>query len=59
LCGKLDVIKYLVEQCNANVEARSNYGTTALHAAILCGKLDAVKYLVEQCIANVEAQSND
>jgi ankyrin repeat protein len=54
--GKLDVVKYLVEQ-GADVDAKTVVGWTVLHDAAYSGTLDIVKYLVEQG-ANVDAKNN-
>ena len=54
--GYIEVVKYLIEQCHANVEAKDNYGRTPLHDASIGGKLGVIKYLVERCHANAEAK---
>jgi hypothetical protein len=57
--GKVEIVKYLIEQCHANVEEKDNYGWTPLHIASARGKIKVVKYLIEQCHANVEENDND
>ena len=57
--GHLDIVKYLVEECHANIEAKDNDGCTPLHRASDYEHLDIVKYLVEECHCNVEAKDND
>jgi ankyrin repeat protein len=56
--GHLEVVKYLYEECHANVEAKNNKGYTPIIYASQNGHLDIVKYLYEECNANVEAKDN-
>jgi ankyrin repeat protein len=44
--GKLELMKYLVEEKGADAKAANNGGNTPLHRAASNGKLDVVKYLV-------------
>ena len=53
------LLKVLVEECHANVEAKDEDGRTPLMHASLQGHLTTVKYLVEEGHANVEAKNND
>ena len=46
LHGHLDVVKYLVEERNCDVECRNIYGATPLHKASAGGYFDVVHYLV-------------
>ena len=55
--GHLEVVKYLVEQCHANVEAKDNDGYTPLIRASENGHLEVVKYLVEQCHAKITKET--
>ena len=55
--GRLDVVKYLVEQCQANVEAKNNNLSTPLQLASTYGHLPIVQYLVKHCNANVESKN--
>ena len=57
--GHIEVVKYLIEQCHANVEEKDNSGWTPLHYASVNGQIEVAKYLIEQCHANVEAKDND
>jgi ankyrin repeat protein len=57
--GHIEFVKYLIEQCRANVEAKNIYGKTPLHDASNYGHIEIVEYLVEQCHANIEAKDND
>jgi len=50
--GYLEIVKYLIEECNASVEA----GAPLIYASIY-GHLGIVKYLIEECNANVEAKN--
>ena len=43
--GSLDILKYLIEQCNSNPKCQCEFGGRLLHHA--CNR-DIVKYLVEQ-----------
>ncbi|WP_353289200.1 ankyrin repeat domain-containing protein [Wolbachia endosymbiont (group A) of Paraperithous gnathaulax] len=56
--GKLETVKYLVDEKKANVDAKSSSSCTALHFAAERGYLDIVKYLVDK-EANVDAQDNN
>ena len=51
--GKLTSVQYLVEQCHANVETKSNNGRTPINYASLNGHLEVVKYLYETCHAKI------
>ena len=44
--GHLEVVKYLIEECGADVHA---FDDSALHLANGKGHLEVVKYLVEDC----------
>jgi len=54
--GHLDVVKYLIEECGADVEAIDPLGSTPLHEATYNDHLEVVKYLVEQCGANLRVR---
>jgi len=58
--GQFEIVKYLIEEHNANVEAKNSvgFGATPLIYASLNGHLEIVKYLIEECNANVEAKNN-
>ena len=43
--GHLTTVKVLVEECHANVEAKTNHGGTALSQAKFRGKSDVEQYL--------------
>ena len=51
--GHLEILQYLVKECNADVNVKNDDGKTALHLAASKGHLVLVRYLVEQCHANV------
>jgi ankyrin repeat protein len=53
--GHLEVVKYLVETCGANVHAARTSGNTSLHDASLRNNLKIVQYLAEHCNADVHA----
>jgi uncharacterized protein len=46
--ARMATIKYLVEECGADVNARDNIGYTALHGAAFRGDNDMVLYLVSK-----------
>ena len=47
--GHLDLVKYLIEKCHCNPEAKDYVGWTPLYFASKEGHLDIVKYLIEEC----------
>jgi hypothetical protein len=47
----LEVVKYLHEECHANIEAKDEGGKTPIMCASENGHLDIVKYLHEECHA--------
>ena len=55
--GKLDCVKALIE-AGADLNAKENDGSTALHWAADNGKLDCVKALIEAG-ADLNAKEND
>lgn len=59
ILGRTNFICYFIKKCGANVELKSEDGSTALHYACLSGYLMTVKYLIEECNANVEAKDNN
>ena len=54
--GNLDLVKYLVEEKNLDVKAKSESGYTVLHSAAWNGNLEMVKYLIKNG-ADVNAKS--
>jgi len=56
LHGHFEIVKYLIEKCNANVEAKDRFRYNSLMWASDGGYLEIVKYLIEECNANVEAK---
>jgi ankyrin repeat protein len=57
--GSIDVVKYIVEQCQANVEDKDTKGLTPLHIAANEGHIEIVKYLFEKYPANVEQKDQE
>ena len=57
--GSVDVVRYLVEEGQADVNAVNWEGMTPLLFAAESKKLDIVRYLVEEQNADVSAKSND
>ena len=54
--GKLSRVRYLVEECHADVESEDIDGHTPINNASENGHLEVVKYLYEQCNADVETK---
>lgn len=54
--GHLDIVRYLAEDCQANVKARNEKtGNGALHLAAFWNNLDIIKYLMEAKLVDVDA----
>ncbi len=51
--GQLDIVKYLIEQCHANIHPQNERNATLLMFASAGGNKEVVKYLVEECKINV------
>ena len=47
--GHIHIVKYLIEECRADVNSKTNDGWTALHVASLQGHLEIVRYVVQDC----------
>lgn len=56
--GHFHVVKYLLEECSADVHAKFNGGYTALHAASIGGHLNIVQYLVERYKVDISLTTN-
>ena len=56
--GRLHIVKFLIENCDANVNAIDSNGWTALHLTSKFGHLDIVRYLIENCSVDMEATNN-
>jgi len=56
--GRLDIVKHLIADKKADVDARGSDDKTALHLAAMNNKLEMVKYLVENGKANVDARDS-
>ena len=46
--GHLDIVRYLAEGQQCDVECRDKYGDISLHDAALGGRLDMVQYLISE-----------
>jgi ankyrin repeat protein len=57
--GHLEIVQYLLQNGNANVDVKANDGWTALHFASNARHLEIVRYLLQNGNANVDAQEND
>ncbi len=55
---KITIIKKLVQDYKADVNARDDQGMTSLMYAAGEGNIEIVRYLVKECSANVEAQDD-
>lgn len=44
----LKIIKYLIEECNADLKIADNDGNTVVEHSALCGQINALKYLIEE-----------
>ena len=55
--GHLYVVKYLHEECHADVETKDNNGWTPINIASRYGHLEVVKYLHEQCNAKITEET--
>ena len=42
----IDVVKYLINECNCDIMTTDKYGNTILHVAASKGSLDVMKYLI-------------
>ena len=57
--GHVEVVKFLVNEASADVEAKSNAGGTPLSWAADCGNLEIVTFLVKEAGADVESKDKD
>ncbi|MCZ6884675.1 MAG: ankyrin repeat domain-containing protein, partial [Rickettsia endosymbiont of Ixodes ricinus] len=60
--GRLETVKYLVEEKHADIHAIANDGRTILHSAAKCsqaGALEVIKYLVDKKGANINITTSD
>lgn len=57
--GNLELSKYLIEECGADINLLTKYGNSILHMAAVSGNLNLVKYLIKKHNANVHAIDND
>lgn len=55
--GHLEIVKYLRER-GANIEARDDFGNTALIQASFKGRFEVVKYLIEKG-ANIDKKNTN
>lgn len=56
--ARMDVVKFLVEQLHADVNAKDDKGYTVLHGASLIGANDIIQYLVADG-ANIKARADE
>eukprot|EP00523_Entomoneis_sp_CCMP467_P006557 CAMPEP_0168728694 /NCGR_PEP_ID=MMETSP0724-20121128/5816_1 /TAXON_ID=265536 /ORGANISM="Amphiprora sp., Strain CCMP467" /LENGTH=274 /DNA_ID=CAMNT_0008775547 /DNA_START=195 /DNA_END=1019 /DNA_ORIENTATION=- len=57
--GHLDVVTYLANRCQANVNVRNFLGNTPLHVAACKGNWTVCQHLVEHCRADVKIENKD
>ena len=55
----IDVVKYLINQCNCDIMVTDKYGNTILHYAANEGSLDVMKYLINTHHYNLMTTSNN
>ena len=58
-CGRLQIVKWLVEECGDDVNAVSVNGNEALILAVQSSNFDLIRYLVEECVVNVDSKDNE
>ncbi|WP_264705197.1 ankyrin repeat domain-containing protein [Wolbachia endosymbiont (group A) of Gymnosoma rotundatum] len=56
--SNLEVVRYLVEEKSADINAKDNFGRTPLHCAAEGCNLEVVKYLIEEKHVDVNVKSN-
>ena len=54
----IDVVKYLINECNCDIMTPDKYGDTILHAAASEGLLDVMKYLINTHHYNLITTNN-
>jgi ankyrin repeat protein len=57
--GNEAVMRLLVEDCKAEVEAKDSYGTAALHWAAVSGHEAVVRLLLDDYKADIEAKTDN
>ena len=55
----IDVVKYLINECNCDIMTPDKYGDTILHAAASEGSLDVMKYLINTHHYNLMTTNNN
>ena len=53
--GKIEDVRFVIEELGADIEAKNHLNETALHCAITAGRVDIVHLLVENHNANIHA----
>jgi uncharacterized protein len=46
--GFYEIVKFLIEKKNMNINEKNNYGFTALHLSCKYGKVEISNYLIEK-----------
>ena len=54
--NKLEIVRYILENANAKIEAKTNSGQTPLLCAVTHSDLTLIRYLIEQACANINIQ---
>ena len=54
----IDVVKYLINECNCDIMTPDKYGNTILHVAACKGSLDVMKYLINTHHYNLMTTNN-
>ncbi|KAG6913026.1 hypothetical protein DXG01_010334, partial [Tephrocybe rancida] len=51
--GRMDIVKYCVEECKMNVTTTDHNKRNVFHLGAQAGSMDIVKYCVEECKMDV------
>ena len=58
-CASLDIMKYLITECQCDPMVADKFGETCLHIAVLNRHIDVVKYLISECGCDPMCKNND
>ena len=57
--GHVNVVRYLVQECNSEVNSQDKDGHTPLHNAARGGNYTIVDYLIKECGSDINAKDKD